>query len=103
MIDVDKTIGTAVKTGKVTFGINNTVKNIKLGRGKLVVVASNCPKNVIDDIKYYIKLSEIPLIIYKGTSIDLGAVCGKRFNVLALIVRELGDSDIQLSEEVKTT
>jgi large subunit ribosomal protein L30e len=102
MIDVDKAIATAVKTGKVLFGANNAVKSVKLGRAKLIVLASNCPQNLMEDIKYYARFSDVKVIIYKGTSIDLGAVCGKPFMVSALTIREPGDSDIlKLSEEAE--
>jgi len=94
MIDLAKAIATTVKTGKVMLGANNTVKNAKLGRGKLIVLASNCPRNVVDDITYYSKLSGVPVVIYKGSSIDLGMVCGKPYIVSALTIREPGDSDI---------
>lgn len=100
MIDVNKAIGTAVRTGKVLLGANKAIESVRLGRAKLIVVASNCPRNVMEDISYYGKLSNIPVVIYKGTSIDLGAVCGKPFMVSALTVREPGDSDIlKLREE----
>jgi large subunit ribosomal protein L30e len=102
MIDVDKAIGTAVKTGKVLFGANKAVESVKLNRAKLIVLASNCPLNIMHDIKFYSRFSNIPLVIYKGNSIDLGAICGKPFMVSALTVREPGDSDIlRLSEEAK--
>jgi large subunit ribosomal protein L30e len=32
--------------------------------------------------------------IYNGTSLDLGAVCGKPFEVSALSIKEPGDSNI---------
>jgi len=94
MIDMDKAIATTVKTGKVMFGAGNAVKNAKLGRGKMIILASNCPQEVVGDVTYYAKLSSIPLVIYKGSSIDLGMVCGKPFIVSALTVREPGDSEI---------
>jgi len=94
MIDINKAIGTTVKTGKVLFGVNNAVRNAKTGKAKLIIVASNCPQKTRDGIECYCKLSNIPVIIYNGTSIDLGAVCGKPFTVSALTVREPGDSDI---------
>jgi len=94
MIDVNKAIATTVKTGKVSFGINNAVKNVKTGKAKLIIVASNCPRKNHEDIEYYCRLSNIPVIIYNGTSIDLGTACGKPFMVSALTVRETGDSDI---------
>lgn len=102
MIDVDKAIVTTVKTGKVLFGANKAVESVKLGRAKLIVLASNCPREIVEDIMYFSRFSNVPVVIYKGTSIDLGAVCGKPFMVSALTVREPGDSDIlKLSEEAK--
>jgi large subunit ribosomal protein L30e len=94
MIDMDKAIATTVKTGKVMLGAGNAVKNAKLGRGKMIILASNCPQDVVDDVTYYAKLSGVPLAIYKGSSTDLGMVCGKPFTVSALTIREPGDSDI---------
>ena len=94
MIDVNKAIATTVKTGKILFGTNNAIKSAKTRRAKLIIVASNCPQKIREDIEYYCKLSNIPVTIYNGTSIDLGAVCGKSFKVSVLIIREPGDSDI---------
>jgi large subunit ribosomal protein L30e len=94
MIDIDKAIATAVKTGKVIFGANAAIYNAKTGRTKVIILASNCPKNIRGDIEYYCKLSKVPLIIYKGSSMDLAAVCGKPYVVSALSIREPGDSEI---------
>lgn len=94
MIDVNKAIATTVRTGKIFLGANNTVRNAKVGKVKLVIVAANCPRSAREDIEYYCRLSDIPLVTYNGTSIDLGAVCGKPFVVSALAIREPGDSDI---------
>lgn len=94
MIDINKAVATTVRTGKVLFGANNAVKNAKMGKARLIIVASNCPQKTRGDIEYYSRLSDVPIVIYNGTSIDLGAVCGKPFMVSALTIREPGDSDI---------
>lgn len=94
MIDVGKAIATTMKTGKVLLGANSAINTAKAGKAKLIIVASNCPPRNRQDIEYYCKLSNIPMIIYKGSSIDLGAVCGKPFMVSVLTIREPGDSDI---------
>ena len=100
MIDVDKAIGTAVKTGKVILGANEAVNNAQSGKARLIVIAANCPAQARDDIEYYGKLSGVNIVVYKGTSIDLGMACGKPFMVSALSVKEPGDSDIlKLSEQ----
>ncbi|MEM3550452.1 MAG: 50S ribosomal protein L30e [Candidatus Bathyarchaeia archaeon] len=94
MIDVNKAIATAVKTGKVLFGANSAVQSAKTGRAKIIIVASNCPTEIRRDLEYYCKLSNVPLIVYKGASTDLAAVCGKPFLLSALTIREPGDSEI---------
>ncbi len=94
MIDVDKAIAIAVKTGKVYFGANTAIKSAKTGRAKMIIIASNCPEEIRNDLEYYCKLSGTPLIVYKGTSTDLAMVCGKPFIVSALTIRDPGDSDI---------
>jgi len=94
MIDLDKAIATTAKTGKIQFGANSALKSAKAKKAKLVIIASNCPQSIREDIEYYCKLSKIPVNIYKGSSLDLGAVCGKPFEILTLVIREPGDSDI---------
>ncbi len=94
MIDVNKAIATTVRTGKVLFGANNAVRNVRIGKAKLIIVAANCPQKIRGDIEYYCRLSDVPIFIYKGTSTDLGSVCRKPFVVSALTIREQGDSEI---------
>jgi len=94
MIDINKAIIATVKTGKVLFGAQSAINNVKIGKAKLIIVAANCLQKTREDIQYYCKLSNIPMIIYKGTSIELGAVCGKPFMVSALTIREQGNSNI---------
>jgi len=94
MIDIDKAVSTAVKTGKVSFGANSAVQNAQTGKAKLIILAANCPKEVRDDVEHYSKLSNLPVITYKGSSLDLAAACGKPFSISALSIREPGDSEI---------
>ncbi|MEM0357863.1 MAG: 50S ribosomal protein L30e [Candidatus Bathyarchaeia archaeon] len=102
-IDIDKAIATAVKTGKVYFGANSAIQSAKTGRAKMIIIASNCPKEIRSDLEYYCKLSRIPLIVFRGTSTDLAMICGKPFVVSALTIREPGDSEIlRLVEATET-
>jgi large subunit ribosomal protein L30e len=94
MIDVDKAIATAVKTGKVSFGANMALQNAKTGKAKMIVLAANCPKVIKEQVEYYGKISKVPIMTYKGTSMDLAAVCNKLFIISALSIRETGDSEI---------
>lgn len=94
MIDTNKAIATTIRTGKVLFGADNAVRNARIGKAKLIIVAANCPQKIRGDIEYYCRLSDVPIVIYNGTSIDLGSVCRKPFMVSALTIREPGDSEI---------
>lgn len=94
MIDIDKALASVVKTGKVSFGANAALQSAKTGKAKMIVLASNCPKDIKEEIEYYGKISNVPVLTYKGGSMDLAEVCNKLFIISALSVREIGDSEI---------
>ena len=93
-MDIERGIRVAVDTGKVILGSNKSIQAIKLGNGELVVMAANAPKNLKEDIEIYSKLSEMPVYVFDGSSVDLGSICGKPFTVSVLVVQEPGDSNI---------
>ena len=101
MIDIDKAIASAVKTGKVSFGANSALLNAKTGKAKMIVLAANCPQNIKGEIEYYGKLSKVPIMTYKGASMDLANICGKLFIISALSIREPGDSEILKAVEMQ--
>ena len=89
-IDLDKSLRSVMRTGKVLVGTKQAVKASKRGVAKLVIVATNCPA----DVKMQIKESNIPMYEFPGMSVDLGPICGKPYVVSAISVLEPGDSDI---------
>jgi large subunit ribosomal protein L30e len=103
MIDIEKEIKKAVKTGKVFFGMNSTLNDAVTGKAKIIIISSNCSMNLREDLEYICKLSNTPLLIYKGSSIDLANTCGKPFIVSALSIRNTGDSEILGVVELEKT
>lgn len=93
-VDVNKEIRQAVDTGKVILGKDKSLKAIKLGQAKLVIVASNCSSEVLTDIKRYGGLANIPVHIFGRDSSELGVACGKPFLISVLAVLEPGTSNI---------
>ncbi len=83
-----------VESGKVEFGFRKATKNALFGKVKLFVVAENTPKDMADDVKHYASLSNVPVIEFKGTSVQLGSICGKPFPITVLSVFDEGNSDI---------
>lgn len=100
MADLDSAISKTVKTGKVEFGANEALRSTRLGKAKLIIVASTSPSGLLADLRYYGSTSQVPVITYRGDRFDLGRACGRRFAVSALTVKEAGDSEIlELAKE----
>jgi large subunit ribosomal protein L30e len=84
----------AVKTGKVGFGSKEAIVSTASARAKLIILAKNAREAERDEILHNAKQSEIPVYVFAGSSLDLGAVCEKPFPVSAIVVREPGDSEV---------
>ncbi|MBN2477978.1 50S ribosomal protein L30e [Candidatus Micrarchaeota archaeon] len=91
---VVKQIRLVVESGKVSFGFNKGVKSILLGKPKMVVLASESPKLVKDDVSIYSKTSKVPLFEFEGSTMELGSICGKPYPVSVLCIFEEGNSNI---------
>ncbi len=92
--EIERQIRMAVETGDVVLGSNQTIKLLKLGKPKLVIVAANCPADIREDIEYYAELADIPVFVYPGTSMELGDVCGRPHVVASMAVLDDGESDL---------
>lgn len=84
----------AVKTGKVGFGSKDAIVSTASARAKLIILARNAREAEREEILHNAKQSEIPVYVFPGSSLDLGAVCEKPFPVSAIVVREPGDSEV---------
>lgn len=93
-MDVGKSIRAAVDTGKVILGERETLKAVRNGDVKRVIMASNCPPAFKEELAHCAKVSGVQVYEYHGSSLELGSVCGKPFVVSMLGVVEAGDSNI---------
>ncbi|KAI7862941.1 60S ribosomal protein [Phycomyces blakesleeanus] len=82
------------KSGKYTLGYKSTLKTLRQGKAKLVIIAGNCPPLRKSEIEYYAMLSKTGVHHYNGNNIDLGTACGKLFRASVLSITDAGDSDI---------
>jgi len=94
MASLDDELKRTVSTGKVLLGIRSALKEVGLGRSKLVILASNCPEDLREKILTLAKLSHIPVIAHTKTGLDLGRLCGRPFIVSSIVVKDPGDSKI---------
>ena len=94
MADLNSDLRLAVDTGKVSLGIEETVSAITGSTAKLVVVSAHGKGGTLDDVKHMCGVAEIKIMKFKGSSMELGAVCGKPYSISALAVIEPGNSNI---------
>jgi len=87
-MDENMVIKQAVDTGDIIIGTRRTEKAVKKKTAKMLVVASNCPEFP------WLKGTDIKIHRYNGTSLDLGAACGKPYSVAVLAVLSPGESTI---------
>ena len=90
-MDFETSLRRAIKTGNVVHCQKSTKDCIENGKAQLVVVAKNCPEDVISFIA---DKPEVFMYVYKGSSMQLGKACGRPHMVSALAVVDAGESDI---------
>lgn len=83
-----------MKSGKANLGYKSTLKTLRNGKAKLVLISNNCPPLRRSEIEYYAMLAKTDVYHYSGNNIDLGRACGKSYRVGTLSVVDVGDSDI---------
>ncbi|NIM47075.1 MAG: 50S ribosomal protein L30e [Candidatus Aenigmarchaeota archaeon] len=76
----------AIEENKVILGSKRTLKYLKLGKVKMIVIANNCPDNFKKDLEHYTKLTGLKIENFDGTAKQLGIVCGKPFSVATLAI-----------------
>jgi large subunit ribosomal protein L30e len=92
--DIGRELQVAMNTGRVVIGFEETKKAVLAGTPKMVILAANAPKWARDDIEYYAKLAGIPVFIFPGSSIELGAVAKRPHRIMAIAVIDPGQSEI---------
>lgn len=94
MVDIGRELQVAINTGKVVIGFEETKKAVLAGTPKMVILAANAPKWAREDIEYYAKLAGIPIFVFPGSSIELGAAAKRPHRIMAVAVIDPGQSEI---------
>lgn len=82
----------AVESGSVEFGARAGMSSA--GKAKMLVMANNVPDDIRGKVESFAKTSKIPVVVFDGSSMELGSVCGKPFPVSVLSVYKEGSSNI---------
>ena len=93
-MNVEKEIRAAVETGKVIMGERETMKAVKAGGVKLVICAANCKAELKGELEKHANIGAVPVYEFGGSSLELGAVCGRPHLISMLGIMSRGDSDV---------
>jgi len=87
-MDISKEIKEATKEKKLVIGTRATVKLLKNNGIRIVILSSNVPESIRNDMERYNKESKSELVNFDGDSIRLGQMCGKPFKMLSLGIKK---------------
>jgi large subunit ribosomal protein L30e len=91
---ISSRLALVMKSGKVTLGYKSTLKSLRSGKAKLVIIAGNTPPLRKSELEYYSMLAKTNVHHFSGNNIELGTACGKLFRCSTLAILDAGDSDI---------
>ncbi|KAL1955344.1 hypothetical protein VTO42DRAFT_8626 [Malbranchea cinnamomea] len=92
--NINSRLALVMKSGKVTLGYKSTLKALRSGKAKLVIIAGNTPPLRKSELEYYSMLSKTSVHHFAGNNIELGTACGKLFRCSTMAILDAGDSDI---------
>jgi len=89
-----------MKSGKAVLGYKASLKSLRKGKAKMILISSNCPPLRKSEIEYLAMLAKTQVHHYSGDNTALGTACGKLFNCSILSIVDAGDSDILTAKDV---
>uniref|UniRef100_M8BMR7 60S ribosomal protein L30 n=1 Tax=Aegilops tauschii TaxID=37682 RepID=M8BMR7_AEGTA len=84
--NINNKLQLVMKSGKYTLGYKTVLKTLRSSKGKLIILANNCPPLRKSEIEYYAMLSKISVHHFHGNNVDLGTACGKYYRVCCLSI-----------------
>ncbi|GAA5907524.1 60S ribosomal protein eL30 RPL30 [Sporobolomyces salmoneus] len=92
--NINSKLALVIKSGKYALGYKSTLKAMRAGKSKLVLISGNTPPLRRSELEYYAMLSKTPVHLYQGSNVALGTAAGKLFRVGVLSIQDAGDSDL---------
>ncbi|KAJ2800046.1 60S ribosomal protein L30, partial [Coemansia helicoidea] len=95
---INSRLALVMKSGKTSLGYKSTLKTLRSGKAKLVIISNNTPPLRKSEIEYYAMLAKTSVHHYNGNNVNLGTACGRYYRVGTLSILDAGDSDILKAE-----
>ncbi|KAA0146221.1 hypothetical protein FNF27_04138 [Cafeteria roenbergensis] len=91
---INSRIQLVIKSGRYAMGYKQTLKALRTGDAKLVIISNNCPPLRRSELEYYAMLSKSGVHQFAGDNNLLGTACKKLYRCSVMTVMDAGDSDI---------
>ncbi|MBI2135370.1 ribosomal L7Ae/L30e/S12e/Gadd45 family protein [Candidatus Woesearchaeota archaeon] len=75
-----------LKAKSLVIGTEKTLKSLKLGKIEKVILSSNCPDKVAENMGYYAGLSNVETVKVPYPNEELGVICKKPFSISVLSI-----------------
>ena len=92
--NINSKLSLVMKSGKFVLGYKSTLRALRSGEAKLVILSNNCPTIRKGELEYYAAIAKAKVVFYAGNNIALGTACGKYHRCSTLAIIDAGDSDI---------
>jgi large subunit ribosomal protein L30e len=90
---LEKIIKDAIEDGKYSFGTKEAISTIK--NSKVIVLSNSISEKVFEKVQEVAKSSKVPTLNYRGSSVELGRLCGTQFRISALSLKTLSDTNLK--------
>ncbi|GBG26150.1 60S ribosomal protein L30 [Hondaea fermentalgiana] len=92
--NLNSKLALVMKSGKYSLGYKSTIKSLRNGKAKLIILSNNTPPLRKSEVEYYAMLAKCNVTHFNGNNTDLGLACGRYFRVSMVSITDPGDSDI---------
>ena len=92
--NINSKLALVMKSGKYVLGYKSTLRALRSGDAKLILLSNNCPVVRKAEIEYYAVLAKAKVVFYQGNNTALGTACGRYHRCSTLAILDAGDSDI---------
>jgi ribosomal protein L30E len=69
-VQINSRLALVMKSGKVTLGAKSTMKTLRSGKAKLVIIAANTPPLRKSELEYYAMLAKTPVHHFSGNNVS---------------------------------
>lgn len=92
--NINSKLSLVIKSGKYVLGYKATLRSLRSGEARLIILSNNCPTIRKAEIEYYAVLAKARVVFYPGDNTLLGTSCGRYHRCSTMAIIDAGDSDI---------